>query len=81
MDEPCSALDPVATQKVEDLITRLKQDFTVVIVTHSMQQATRVSEWTAFFYLGKLVEFDRTTAIFGRPKEKLTDDYVTGRVG
>lgn len=81
MDEPCSALDPVATQKVEDLITRLKQDFTVVIVTHSMQQATRVSEWTAFFYLGKLVEFDRTTAIFGRPKEKLTADYVTGRVG
>jgi len=79
MDEPCSALDPVATFKVEDLITRLKENFTVVIVTHSMQQATRVSEWTAFFYLGKLVEFGRTTDVFGRPKEKLTADYVTGR--
>ncbi len=79
MDEPCSALDPVATFKVEDLITQLKQDFTVVIVTHSMQQATRVSEWTAFFYMGKLVEFGRTTDIFGRPREKLTADYVTGR--
>jgi phosphate transport system ATP-binding protein len=81
MDEPCSALDPVATFKVEDLITQLKQEFTVVIVTHNMQQATRVSEWTAFFYLGKLIEFGRTTDLFGRPKETLTADYVTGRLG
>jgi phosphate transport system ATP-binding protein len=79
MDEPCSALDPVATHKVEGLIMQLKETFTVVIVTHSMQQATRVSDWTAFFYLGKLVEFGRTTEIFGRPKETLTGDYVTGR--
>jgi phosphate transport system ATP-binding protein len=79
MDEPCSALDPVATFKVEDLIMQLKQSFTVVIVTHSMQQAARVSDWTGFFYVGKLVEFGRTTDVFGRPKEKLTADYVTGR--
>jgi phosphate transport system ATP-binding protein len=79
MDEPCSALDPVATFKVEDLIMRLKESFTVVIVTHSMQQAARVSDWTGFFYLGKLIEFNHTTNIFGRPKEQLTADYVTGR--
>jgi len=81
MDEPCSALDPVATLKIEDLITRLKDTYTVVIVTHNMQQATRVSERTAFFYLGKLIEVGPTTEIFGNPKQALTTDYVTGRFG
>jgi phosphate transport system ATP-binding protein len=81
MDEPCSALDPVATLKIEDLITRLKDTYTVVIVTHNMQQATRVSARTAFFYLGKLVEEGPTTEIFGNPKQDLTMDYVTGRFG
>jgi phosphate transport system ATP-binding protein len=81
MDEPCSALDPVATAKIEELIQDLKKEFTIVIVTHNMQQAARVSDYTAFFYLGKLVEFDVTTKIFTNPTNKQTEDYVTGRFG
>lgn len=81
MDEPASALDPIATSKVEDLIVELKRDFTIVIVTHNMQQATRISDFTAFFYLGELVEYDRTTRIFTNPSKKQTEDYVTGRFG
>jgi phosphate transport system ATP-binding protein len=80
-DEPCSALDPIATSKIEDLITELKSDYTVVIVTHNMQQAARVSDLTGFFMLGDLVEFDDTKKIFTTPKEKLTEDYITGRFG
>ncbi len=81
MDEPCSALDPIATAKVEELIFELKAKYTIVIVTHSMQQASRVSDRTAFFYLGKLIEFDSTQKIFTRPAEKQTEDYITGRFG
>lgn len=81
MDEPCSALDPIATAKVEDLIHALKKEFTIVIVTHNMQQATRCSDKTAFFYLGKLIEFDETQRIFSNPREKQTEDYITGRFG
>ncbi|OJV26400.1 MAG: phosphate ABC transporter ATP-binding protein [Verrucomicrobia bacterium 61-8] len=81
MDEPCSALDPIATAKVEDLIHELKKEFTIVIVTHNMQQATRCSDKTAFFYLGKLIEFDETQKIFTNPSEKQTEDYITGRFG
>ncbi len=81
MDEPCSALDPIATMKVEELIQELKKDFTIVIVTHNMQQAGRVSDRTAFFYLGKLIEYDSTERIFTNPREKQTEDYVTGRFG
>ncbi len=81
MDEPCSALDPIATVKVEELIHALKQQFTIVIVTHNMQQATRCSDNTAFFYLGKLIEFDRTQKIFSNPSQKQTEDYITGRFG
>ncbi|MFZ4777239.1 MAG: phosphate ABC transporter ATP-binding protein PstB [Terrimicrobiaceae bacterium] len=81
MDEPCSALDPIATAKVEDLIHELKKEFTIVIVTHNMQQATRCSDKTAFFYLGKLIEFDVTQKIFSNPAEKQTEDYITGRFG
>ena len=81
MDEPCSALDPIATAKVEELITELKKDFTIVIVTHNMQQASRVSELTAFFYLGNLIEFDDTQKIFTNPSNKQTEDYITGRFG
>ena len=81
MDEPCSALDPIATNKIESLIRDLKTRFTVVIVTHNLSQAVRVSNSTAFFYLGKLVEFDETSTIFGAPREKLTENYVTGRFG
>jgi len=81
MDEPCSALDPIATAKIEELIGQLKNDYTVVIVTHNMQQAARVSEFTAFLYLGKLVEFGPTEDLFERPKEKLTESYITGRFG
>ena len=81
MDEPCSALDPIATVKVEELIRELKQEFTIVIVTHNMQQATRCSDCTAFFYLGKLVEFDETAKIFSNPSQKQTEDYITGRFG
>jgi phosphate transport system ATP-binding protein len=81
MDEPCSALDPIATAKVEELINELKKDFTIIIVTHNMQQASRVSELTAFFYLGNLVEFDDTKKIFTNPSIKQTEDYITGRFG
>jgi len=81
MDEPCSALDPIATMKIEELIHDLKKEFTIVIVTHNMQQATRCSDRTAFFYLGKLVEFDRTEKIFSNPAQKQTEEYITGRFG
>ena len=81
MDEPCSALDPIATAKVEDLIHDLKSQFTIVIVTHNMQQATRCSDRTAFCYLGKLIEYDDTQKIFTNPGEKQTEDYITGRFG
>ena len=80
-DEPCSALDPIATAKVEDLITGLKQEYTVVIVTHNMQQAARVSDYTGFFMMGELIEFDVTRKIFTAPSNKLTEDYITGRFG
>jgi phosphate transport system ATP-binding protein len=81
MDEPCSALDPIATAKVEELIDSLKDQFTIVIVTHNMQQASRCSDMTAFFYLGRLVEFNRTEKIFSNPSEKRTEDYISGRFG
>jgi phosphate transport system ATP-binding protein len=81
MDEPASALDPIATQRIEELIYDLKKKYTIVIVTHNMQQAARVSDFTAFFWLGRLVEFGRTDRIFTAPAEKLTEDYVTGRCG
>ena len=81
MDEPASALDPIATQKVEELIYHLKSQYTIVLVTHSMQQAARVSDRTAFFMLGRLVEYDRTDKIFTNPGEKITEDYITGRFG
>ena len=81
MDEPASALDPIATQRIEELVYALKQTYTIVIVTHNMQQAARVSDYTAFFWLGRLVEYDRTDKIFTNPSEKLTEDYVTGRFG
>ena len=81
MDEPASALDPIATQRIEELIYELKRDYTIVIVTHNLQQAARVSDVTAFFWLGKLVEVGRTGTLFTNPREKLTDDYVTGRFG
>jgi len=81
MDEPASALDPIATQRIEELIYELKKQYTIVIVTHNMQQAARVSDFTAFFWLGRLIEFDRTDRIFTAPAEKLTEDYVTGRCG
>jgi phosphate transport system ATP-binding protein len=81
MDEPASALDPIATQRIEELVYTLKRHYTVVIVTHNMQQAARVSDFTAFFWLGKLVEYDRTDKIFTAPSEKLTEDYITGRFG
>ena len=81
MDEPCSALDPIATAKIEELIDSLKNRFTIVIVTHNMQQATRCSDFTAFFYLGKLIEIDRTEKIFSNPGQKQTDDYISGRFG
>ena len=81
MDEPASALDPIATQRIEELVYDLKKSYTIVIVTHNMQQAARVSDHTAFFWLGRLVEYDRTEKIFTAPAEKLTEDYVTGRFG
>jgi phosphate transport system ATP-binding protein len=81
MDEPCSALDPIATAKIEDLIEELKKKYTVVIVTHNMQQAARVSDYTGFFYLGKLIEFGKTKQIFENPQEELTENYMTGRFG
>ena len=81
MDEPCSALDPVATAKIEDLIFDLKRKYTVIIVTHNMQQAARVADRTAFLYLGKLIEVNDTRELFERPREKLTENYITGRFG
>lgn len=81
MDEPTSALDPIATAKIEKLIAQLKKKYTIIIVTHSMQQAARISDWTAFFYMGELVEFDSTRKIFTNPKEKLTSKYITGKMG
>lgn len=81
MDEPCSALDPLATAKVEELIHELKKRYTIVIVTHNMQQAGRCSDLTAFFYLGRLIEYDRTEKIFTNPSQKQTEDYITGRFG
>jgi len=81
MDEPASALDPISTAKIEELILELKQNYTIVIVTHNMQQAARVSDWTAFFYIGELIEFNKTRTIFTNPIKKQTEDYVTGRFG
>ncbi|HEY6767915.1 MAG TPA: phosphate ABC transporter ATP-binding protein PstB [Candidatus Sulfotelmatobacter sp.] len=81
MDEPCSALDPISTGKIEELIFQLKEQYTIVIVTHNMQQAARVAEFTGFFLLGKLIEFDRTEKIFTKPSDKKTEDYITGRFG
>ena len=81
MDEPTSALDPISTLKIEELMEQLKEKYTVVSVTHNMQQAARVSDYTAFFLLGELVEFDATDNIFGAPKDKRTEDYITGRFG
>lgn len=81
LDEPASALDPISTLKIEELINELKTKYTIVIVTHNMQQAARVSDYTAFMYMGKLIEFDRTDKLFTNPKEKQTEDYITGRYG
>ncbi|HZE93357.1 MAG TPA: phosphate ABC transporter ATP-binding protein PstB [Gemmatimonadales bacterium] len=81
MDEPCSALDPIATQRIEELLVELKQTYTIVIVTHNMQQAARVSDYTGFFYVGKLVEFGRTQQVFTRPTDERTEAYITGRFG
>jgi phosphate transport system ATP-binding protein len=81
MDEPCSALDPVATAKIEESIMLLKQDYTIVIVTHNMQQAARISDFTAFMYLGEIVEFGDTTSVFENPKSELTEKYLTGKFG
>ncbi len=81
LDEPCSALDPISTAKIEELIEELKSDYTVVIVTHNMQQAARCSDYTAYMYLGDLVEFGETDQIFLKPQEQATEDYITGRFG
>ena len=81
MDEPCSALDPISTGKIEDLIFQLKEQYTIVIVTHNMQQAARVAEFTGFFLLGRMIEFDKTEKMFTNPSDKRTEDYVTGRFG
>ena len=81
MDEPCSALDPISTMKIEELVTELKKDYTIVMVTHNMQQAARVSDSTAFFLMGEMVEQDKTDAVFTRPRDKRTEDYITGRFG
>jgi len=81
MDEPASALDPIATSRIEELILDLKKEYTIVIVTHNMQQAARISDQTAFFYLGELIEYDTTSKIFTNPAKKQTEDYVTGRFG
>ena len=81
LDEPCSALDPISTAHIEELIHELKSDYTVVIVTHNMQQAARVSDWTAYMYLGRLIEFGHTDSIFIKPAKKETEDYITGRFG
>jgi phosphate transport system ATP-binding protein len=81
LDEPCSALDPIATQKIEELMRELKKNYTIIIVTHNMQQAARISDYTGFFLLGKLIEFDNTDKIFTSPMDKRTEDYITGRFG
>ena len=81
MDEPASVLDPIATAKIEELIQELKQDYTIVIVTHNMQQAARVSDYTAYFYLGQLIEFGQTDLLFTNPTRRETEDYITGRFG
>ncbi|MGZ5662754.1 MAG: phosphate ABC transporter ATP-binding protein, partial [Usitatibacter sp.] len=81
LDEPCSALDPISTAKIEELIAELKSEYTVVIVTHNMQQAARVSDYTAYMYLGELVEFGETNQIFLKPGKQETEDYITGRFG
>jgi phosphate transport system ATP-binding protein len=81
LDEPCSALDPISTSKIEELIDELKDRYTIAIVTHNMQQAARVSQFTAFMYLGELIEFDETSKVFTSPREKRTQDYITGRFG
>ena len=81
MDEPCSALDPIATARIEELIDELRNNFTILIVTHSMQQAARVSQKTAFFHLGDMIEFGETEQIFTNPKDSKTQDYITGRFG
>jgi phosphate transport system ATP-binding protein len=81
MDEPCSALDPLATLRIEELMKELKKDYTIIIVTHNMQQAARVSDVTAFFYMGKLIEVGETDSLFTRPQLKQTEDYITGRFG
>ena len=81
MDEPCSALDPVATLHIEELMRRLARSYTIVIVTHNMQQAARASDWTGFFWLGRLVEFNKTAELFSLPQEELTEAYITGRRG
>jgi len=81
MDEPCSALDPIATYEIEELMRALKENYCIIIVTHSMQQAARVSDWTGFFWLGEMVEFNLTAEIFTRPKHRLTQDYISGRAG
>jgi phosphate transport system ATP-binding protein len=80
MDEPCSALDPIATLKIEDLMRELKRDYTIVIVTHNMQQAARVSDYTAYMYLGEMIEFGKTDEIFIKPNDKRNEDYITGRM-
>ncbi|MDD6108940.1 MAG: phosphate ABC transporter ATP-binding protein, partial [Ruminococcus sp.] len=81
MDEPTSALDPISTSKIEDLVIELKKEYTVIIVTHNMQQATRVSDKTAFFLLGEVVEFNETEKLFSNPNDQRTEDYITGRFG
>jgi phosphate transport system ATP-binding protein len=81
LDEPASALDPISTLKIEELIYELKSDYTIVIVTHNMQQAARVSDYTAFMYIGDLIEFGDTNTIFTNPTQKMTEDYITGRYG
>ncbi|HPC48334.1 MAG TPA: phosphate ABC transporter ATP-binding protein, partial [Deltaproteobacteria bacterium] len=80
-DEPCASLDPISTRSIEELILELKKDYTIVIVTHNMQQAARVSDYTAFMYLGELVEYDRTDRIFTVPKERMTEEYLSGKFG
>jgi len=81
MDEPCSALDPVSTLRIEELMQEFKQNYTIVIVTHNMQQAARISDWTGFFLMGELIEYGETGEMFSRPGDKRTEDYITGRFG
>ena len=81
MDEPTSALDPISTNKIEDLVLDLKKDYTIIMVTHNMQQATRISDNTAFFLLGEVIEYDKTEKLFSMPADKRTEDYITGRFG